>query len=122
LANSALVIELKDTLSPTASRILEDASHLVLGLSSLSEVDADILPPRSWKELRAPDAAASSAEVERLLGTDVVHSLTADQLRRVHLTMSLVDDDVDRAVRRLTDNRLFKLGTRTRTRRGWDSI
>jgi hypothetical protein len=122
LANSALVIELKDTLSPTASRILEDASHLVLGLSSSAEVDADILPPRSWKELRAPEAAASSAEVKRLLGTDVVHSLTADQLRRVHVTMPLVDGDVDRAVRRLTDNRLFRLGTRTPARRGWDSL
>lgn len=122
LANSALVIELKDTLSATASRILDDASHLVLGLSSLSEVDADILPARSWKEVRTPDAAASAAEVSRLLGTEVVHSLTADQLRRVHVTMPLVDGDVDRAVRRLTDSRLFRLGTRTPARRGWDSL
>lgn len=122
LANSALVIELKDALSATASRILDDASHLVLGLSSLSEVDADILPARSWKEVRAPDAAASSTEVARLLGTEVVHSLTADQLRRVHVTMPLVDGDVDRAVRRLTDSRLFRLGTRTPARRGWDSL
>lgn len=122
LTGSALVVELNETLSPKASRILEDASHLALGLSSASEVDADVLPPRTWREQRAPEAEALSHEVEALLGAGVVHSLTADQLRRVHLTMSLVDDDIDRAVRRLTDNRLFKLGTRTRTRRGWDDL
>jgi AAA+ superfamily predicted ATPase len=102
--------------------VLEDAAHLVLGLSSASEVDADILPPRAWREMRAPEPAASSQEVERMLGRGVVHSLTADQLRRVHVTMPLVDGDVDGAVRRLTDNRLFSLGTRTPARRGWDSL
>lgn len=122
LAGSALVIELTETLSPKASRVLEDAAHLVLGLSSSSEVDADVLPPRGWQEVKAAEPPASSGEVERLLGQGVVHGLTADQLRRVHLTMPLVNGDVDRAVRRLTDNRLFKLGTRTPARRGWHDL
>lgn len=122
LANAALGIELKDTLTPATSRRLEDADHLGLGLSSASEIDADLLPPRSWIEFRAPEPPASTSEVERLLGQRVEHSFTADQLRRVHLTMPLVDDDINRAVRRLTDNRLFRLGTRTPARRGWDSL
>jgi len=122
LAGAALVVELKTTLTAQTSKVLDDAAHLVVGLSSTSEVDADILPARAWREVKAPEPPASSSEVERLLGRGVVHSLTADQLRRVHLTLPLVEGDVDGAVRRLTDNRLFSLGTRTPARRGWDSL
>ena len=122
LAGASLAIELKDTLTPRISRRLEDAAHLGLGLSSASEIDADLLPPRAWVEFRAPDPPANTTEVESLLGQRVEHSFTADQLRRVHLTMPLVDGDVNRAVRRLTDNRLFSLGTRTPARRGWNSL
>lgn len=122
LAGAALGIELNQSLTPKISRILEDAAHLVVGLTSAAEIDADLLPPRNWLEIRAPEPSASTTEVERLLGQRVEHSFTADQLRRVHLTMPLVDGDVNRAVRRLTDNRLFSLGTRTPARRGWDSL
>ena len=122
LTRSALIIEIEDSLSIIGSNTLTDANHLVLGLSSLAGLDPETLPPRAWRELVAGDKAASSEEIAAVLGQASPHPLTADQLRRVHATLPLVDGDVTHAVRRLTDHRLFKLGNRKSPSRTWDDL
>ena len=122
LSGAALVVELTNTLSPMASATLDDAHHLVIGLSTSAGIDPEVLPRRAWKEMAAPPKAASSDEVSAVLGRDSPHPLTADQLRRVHSTLPLVDGDLSRAVRRLADHRLFELGNRTPPTRSWDDL
>lgn len=122
LAGAALVVELTSTLSPLGSATLDDASHLVIGLSTSAGVDPELLPRRAWKEMTAAPGAASSDEVASVLGQQSPHPLTADQLRRVHSTLPLVDGDLSRAVRRLADHRLFELGNRTSPTRTWDDL
>jgi SpoVK/Ycf46/Vps4 family AAA+-type ATPase len=122
LARAALLIELTGSLDAEGAAVLDEADHLVLGVSTTAGVDPEILPRRNWVEFSAPDPQASSAEVAAVLGDGIVHPLSADQLRRVHATMPLVDRDVTRAVRRLADHRLFELGNRTEPRRGWDDL
>ncbi|MEN9803412.1 MAG: hypothetical protein RIS41_259 [Actinomycetota bacterium] len=122
LAGAALVVELTSTLSPVGSTTLDDATHLVIGLSTSAGVDPELLPRRAWKEMAAAPGAASSDEVASVLGQQSPHPLTADQLRRVHSTLPLVDGDLSRAVRRLADHRLFELGNRTSPSRTWDDL
>jgi SpoVK/Ycf46/Vps4 family AAA+-type ATPase len=122
LAGAALVVELSSTLSPVGSTTLDDATHLVIGLSTSAGVDPELLPRRAWKEMAAAPGAASSDEVASVLGQQSPHPLTADQLRRVHSTLPLVDGDLSRAVRRLADHRLFELGNRTSPTRTWDDL
>jgi len=57
-----------------------------------------------------------------VLGRDAPHPLTADQLRRVHTTLPLVENDLSRAVRRLADHRLFELGNLRTPSRSWDDL
>ena len=122
LARAALVVELTGSLDTEGAAVLDDADHLVIGVSTTAGVDPEILPRRGWVEFAAPDPQATPDEVAAVLGAGVVHPLSADQLRRVHATMPLVDRDVTRAVRRLADHRLFQLGNRTEPRRGWDDL
>ena len=122
LARAGLVVELSASLDADGAAVLNDADHLVIGVSTTAGVDPEILPRRGWVEFSAPDPQATPAEVAAVLGSGVVHPLSADQLRRVHATMPLVDRDVTRAVRRLADHRLFQLGNRTEPRRGWDDL
>ena len=122
LTGAALIVELTTTLSPTGSATLDDATHLVIGLSTSAGIDPELLPRRAWKEMAAAPGAASSDEVASVLGQQSTHPLTADQLRRVHSTLPLVDGDLSRAVRRLADHRLFELGTRTPPTRSWDDL
>lgn len=122
LSRAALLVELSGSLTPLGSRILGDADHLVIGISTPAGVDPEILPRRAWKELHAPPSAATADEVEAVLGRDAPHPLTADQLRRVHTTLPLVDNDLSRAVRRLADHRLFELGNLRTPSRSWDDL
>lgn len=122
LTGAALVVELTTTLSPIGSAALDDATHLVIGLSTSAGVDPELLPRRAWKEMAAAPGAASSDEVASVLGQQSPHPLTADQLRRVHSTLPLVDGDLSRAVRRLADHRLFELGNRTSPSRTWNDL
>jgi len=122
LSGAALLVELSDTLSPLGTRTLDDANHLVIGISTVAGIDPETLPRRAWRELQAAPSPASADEVATVLGQDSPHPLTADQVRRVHATLPLVDGDVRRAVRRLADHRLFKLGNRRTPSRGWDDL
>jgi len=122
LANAALVVELSGTLDPVGARALDDADHLVMALSSVAGIDPEVLPRRGWVELSAPPGAASPEEVAEVLGAGLAHPLTVDQLRRVHATLPLVDREVGRAVRRLTDHRLFSLGNRREPSRSWNDL
>lgn len=122
LCRAALIVELTGSLTPLGSATIDDADHLVIGISTPAGVDPEILPRRAWKELHAPPSAAKADEVAAVLGQDSPHPLTADQLRRVHSTLPLVDGDVSRAVRRLADHRLFELGNRKAPTRSWDDL
>jgi len=94
----------------------------VIGSSTPAGSDPEVLPRRAWKEMASPAKAASAAEVASVLGQDSPHPLTADQLRRVHTTLPLVDDDLGRAVRRLADHRLFELGNLRTPTRSWADL
>lgn len=122
LSGSSLLIELSGSLTPAGSAVLDDANHLVIGLSTVAGIDPELLPRRSWKEMSAPSSPATTEEVGAVLGRESPHPLTADQLRRVHSTLPLVDGDLSRAVRRLADHRLFELGNRTSPSRTWDDL
>jgi hypothetical protein len=122
LCRAALLVELSGSLTALGSATLDDANHLVIGISTPAGVDPELLPRRAWKEAAAPASAASAEEVASVLGQDSPHPLTADQLRRVHSTLPLVDGDLSRAVRRLADHRLFELGNRTSPTRTWDDL
>ena len=122
LCRAALLVELTGSLTPLGSATIDDANHLVIGISTPAGVDPELLPRRAWKEAAAPPSAASAEEVASVLGQDSPHPLTADQLRRVHSTLPLVDGDLSRAVRRLADHRLFELGNRTAPSRTWDDL
>ncbi|MDA0371144.1 MAG: ATP-binding protein [Actinomycetota bacterium] len=122
LSGSSLLIELSGSLTPMGSAVLDDANHLVIGLSTVAGIDPELLPRRSWKEMSAPSSPATTEEVDAVLGRESPHPLTADQLRRVHSTLPLVDGDLSRAVRRLADHRLFELGNRTSPSRTWDDL
>jgi SpoVK/Ycf46/Vps4 family AAA+-type ATPase len=122
LCRAALLVELSGTLAPVGSAALDDATHLVIGISTPSGIDPEILPRRKWKEMASPTKAASATEVTSVLGQDSPHPLTADQLRRVHSTLPLVDNDISRAVRRLADHRLFELGNLRTPTRSWDDL
>lgn len=122
LTNAALVIELTETIGPVGTRVLDEADHLVVGLSSPVGMDPEQLPRRVWREIRSAAAMTTAAEVIELLGQDSPYPLTADQLRRVHATMPLVGGNVVLAVQRLADHRLFKLGSRVTPSRTWDDL
>ncbi len=122
LAGAALVVELTSTLGPIGRATLDDATHLVIGLSTSAGIDPEVLPRRAWREMAAAPGTATTEEIASVLGQDSPHPLTADQLRRVHSTFPLVDGDLSRAVRRLADHRLFQLGNRTSPSRTWDDL
>ncbi|MEY3680194.1 MAG: ATP-binding protein [Ilumatobacteraceae bacterium] len=122
LGHAALLVELTSSLNSVGSAALEDVDHLIVGLSSVAAIDPELLPRRAWKELTAPASAATTEEMEKVLGHESPHPLTADQLRRVRHTLPLVDGDLSRAVRRLADHRLFELGNRKTPSRSWDDL
>lgn len=122
LSGSSLLIELSGSLTALGSSVLDDANHLVIGVSTVAGIDPELLPRRAWREMTAPSSPATSDEVGAVLGRESPHPLTADQLRRVHSTLPLVQGDLSRAVRRLADHRLFELGNRTSPSRTWDDL
>ena len=124
ITGRGVVLEIGDTLDPSAQRWLERSSHLVWALSAQNAPPVEQLPGRPWTEVRAPSHDPTDEEWASTFGADVerTHRLTFDQMHRVQRTRDAVGGDIDAAVRRLASGPLEQLTRRITPTRAWDDI
>ncbi|MAT05325.1 MAG: ATPase, partial [Acidimicrobiaceae bacterium] len=119
-----VIVEVDGSLTSTARRWIERATHLSWAIASARDLADHDLPDRPWVEHQPTDRAPTDQEWRAVFGDDVErsHPLTHDQMYRVARLLPAVDGDLDRAVRRLISGRLDGLATRVRPSRTWDDI
>ena len=123
IAGAALVIDLSEEFSPQGLRLAADATHLMLAVCCKSPIDIDLLPNgRNWREVYAENKALTKEEQLEEFGQATMYPLTQDHAHKVRRGLPLVSDDLNRAVRRLADNRLSTLGTRATPTKSWNDL
>ena len=124
ITGRGVVLEIGDTLDPSAQRWLERSSHLVWALSGRNAPPMEQLPGRPWTEVQAPSHDPTDEEWRATFGAEIerTHRLTFDQMHRVQRTRDAVGGDIDAAVRRLASGPLEQLTQRISPTRAWDDI
>ena len=123
IAGAALVIDLSEEFSAQGLRLAADATHLMLAVCSKSPIDIDLLSSeRGWLEINASETKFSIEEQTAEFGQATMYPLTQDHAHKVRKGLPLVANDLNRAVRRLADNRLSTLGTRATPIKSWNDL